>query len=79
MDFMYDIHMIKELSNCYYLLEANSLLAGIIMNSLIKIITTFGMRKCKFYWNYIVQGYEKTVNMSFNCCYSHNILFLTAY
>jgi hypothetical protein len=47
--------MIKELSNCYCLLEANSLLAGIIMNSLIKIITTFGMRKCKFYWNYIVQ------------------------
>jgi hypothetical protein len=41
----------------YCLLEANSLLAGIIMNSLIKTITTFGMRKCKFYWNYIVQGY----------------------
>jgi CTP:phosphocholine cytidylyltransferase-like protein len=75
MDFTYDIHMIKELSNCYCLLEANSLLAGIIMNSLIKIITTFGMRKCKFYWNYIVKGYEKTLNMSFNCSDSHNILF----
>ena len=66
--------MIKELSNCYCLLEANSLLAGIIMNSLIKIIT-FGMRKCKFYWNYIVKGYEETVDMSFHCSYSHNILF----